>query len=130
MRQIYLKGISQMSESKFLLKETSLLMVIFGIIATVVSLIALIRPEANTNYLALGLVLILIASILELIFGALGFRKSDDADRSGYFLTVGIISMILMLIVAIVDFSVWSLIGIVLPLLYVIGGVMLRRQAD
>lgn len=119
-----------MSESKFLLKETSLLMVIFGIVAAVVSLIALIRPEGNTNYLVLGLVLLLISSILELIFGALGFRKSDDADRSGYFLTVGIISMIIMLISAIVDFSVWSLIGIVLPFLYVVGGVMLRKQAD
>lgn len=35
-----------------------------------------------------------------------------------------------MLIAAIVDFSVWSLIGIVLPFLYVVGGVMLRKQAD
>jgi hypothetical protein len=35
-----------------------------------------------------------------------------------------------MLIVAIVDFSVWSLIGIVLPFLYIVGGVMLRRKAD
>jgi len=130
MRQIYLKGIGQMSESKFLLKQTSLLMVIFGIVAAVVSLIALIRPEGNTNYMVLSLVLILIASILELIFGALGFRKSDDADRSGYFLTVGIISIIIMLIAAIVDFSVWSLVGIVLPFLYVVGGVMLRKQAD
>jgi uncharacterized membrane protein HdeD (DUF308 family) len=119
-----------MSESKFLLKETSLLMVIFGIIAAVVALAALINPAANTNYLVLSLVLLIIASALELIFGWLGFRKSDDAERAGYFLTVGIIGMILMLIVAIVDFSVWSLIGIVLPFLYIVGGVMLRRKAD
>jgi uncharacterized membrane protein HdeD (DUF308 family) len=119
-----------MSESKFLLKETSLLMVIFGIIAAVVALIALINPAANPNYLVLGLVLLIIASALELIFGAFGFRKSDDAGRAGYFLTVGIIGMVFMLIIAIVDFTIWSLIGIVLPFLYIIGGAMLRRKVD
>ena len=118
-----------MSESKFLLKETSPLMVIFGIVAAVVSLIALICPEENTNYLVLGLVLILIASILELIFGALGSVSTTRTARA-FFPDCRHHQVIIMLIAAIVDFTVWSLIGIVLPFLYVVGGVMLRKQAD
>ena len=119
-----------MSESKFLLKETSLLMVIYGVIASVISVVALVNADGNPTYWATGLVLLLIASLLELVFGALGFRKSDDSERSGFFVFAGIIATLVMLILLIMDFSVWSLIGIVLPILYIIGGTMLSRRTE
>ncbi len=119
-----------MSESKFLLKETSLLMVIYGVIASVISVVALVNADGSATYWATGLVLLLIASLLELIFGALGFRRSDDNGRSGFFVFAGIIAAVVMLILLIMDFSVWSLIGFVLPVLYIIGGAMLSRRTD
>ena len=119
-----------MSESKFLLKETSLLMVIFGVIAAVISVVALVNADNNPNYWATGLVLLLIASVLELVFGALGFRKSDDSERSGFFVFAGIVAAIVMFVILIMDFSVWSLLGLVLPILYIIGGAMLKSRAD
>lgn len=119
-----------MSESKFLLKETSLLMVIYGVIASVISVVALVNADNNPNYWATGLVLLLIASVLELVFGALGFRKSDDAGRSGFFVFAGIVAAAVMLIILIMDFSVWSLLGLVLPVLYIIGGAMLSRRTE
>ncbi len=119
-----------MSESKFLLKETSLLMVIYGVIAAVISVVALVNADNNPNYWATGLVLLLIASVLELVFGALGFRRSDDTGRSGFFVFAGIVAAIVMFVLLIMDFSIWSLLGFVLPILYIIGGAMLRRRAD
>lgn len=119
-----------MSQSKFLLKETSLLMVIYGVIAAVITLVALITPSSATTSWVTALVLLLAASVLELIFGALGFSKSDDAGRAGYFVAVGIIATVFMLIITIMNFTVWSLLGLVLPILYIIGGVTMRRRED
>ena len=105
-------------------------MVIYGVIAAVISIVALINPDGTANYWATGLVLLLIASVLELIFGALGFRKTDDRERATFFVVSGIIAAGIMLIITLMDFSVWSLLGLVLPVLYIIGGAMLRRRAE
>lgn len=130
---------------KGILKTVSILFVIFGAIVTIVAPVGLIGSAALSSVGGLGtaalggilivaMVLLLIVSVLELILGILGIRKSGDPNKAGYFITVGIVLSILSLASMAVgiaggDFSVWGLIGFVLPVLYIIGGIMNKRGA-
>lgn len=128
---------------KGILKVVSILFIIFGAIATVMSLIGLLGSAALTTagggfgsavggILMAATVILLIVSVLELILGIVGLRKSGDPEKAGYFITTGIVLSILSLIPMIISFSygsfsVTSFISFVLPVLYIVGGVMSRR---
>jgi hypothetical protein len=128
---------------KGILKVVSILFIIFGAIATVVSLAAVLGSAALTaagggigyavgSILMVATVILLIVSVLELILGIVGLRKSGDPGKAGYFITTGIILAILSLIPMIINlsygsFSVTSFIGFVLPVLYIVGGAMNRN---
>ena len=126
---------------KGLLKVVSILFIIFGVIATIVSLIALVGSAAVTVYLGdLGIILMiatiimLIASVLELIMGILGVKKCSDPQKASFFVTTGILLCALTLVslimsIASSSFSVTSLIGFVLPVLYIIGGAMNKKAS-
>lgn len=126
---------------KGLLKVISILFIVFGVIATIVSVVALIGSAALTAYLGdLGIILViatvvmLIASVLELVMGILGIKKCSDPAKAGFFITTGIILCILTLAsmimnIASAGFSVTSLIGFVLPVLYIVGGIMNKKAS-
>lgn len=126
---------------KGLLKVVSILFIIFGAIATIVSLLALIGSAAITAYLGdLGIVLILataimlIASVLELVLGIVGLKKCSDPAKAGFFIVTGIILCVLTLAsmimnIASAGFSAISLIGFVLPVLFIVGGAMNKKTA-
>ncbi len=126
---------------KGLLKVVSILFIIFGAIATIVSFLALIGSAAITAYLGdLGIVLILataimlIASVLELVLGIVGLKKCSDPEKAGLFIVTGIILCVLTLVsmimnIASAGFSAISLIGFVLPVLYIVGGAMNKKTA-
>lgn len=128
---------------KGILKTVSILFIIFGAIATVISLIGVLGFAALSTtggvigaglggLLMVAAVLLLIVSALELIIGIVGLRKSGDPHKAGYFITTGIVLCILSLVSMIIGiiaggFTLTSLIGFVLPILYVVGGVMNKR---
>ncbi len=126
---------------KGLLKVVSILFIIFGAISTIVSLLALIGSAAITAYLGdLGIILIiatilmLIASVLELVLGISGLKKCGDPAKAGFFITTGTILCALTLIsmimnIASAGFSITSLIGFVLPVLFIVGGSMNKKAA-
>lgn len=143
---ITMKGVSYMNApGKGLLKTVSILFIIFGAIATVISLLGVIGSAALTTVggaigtalgglLMVALVVLLIVSAAELIIGILGVRRSDDPTKSVFFITTGIILGVLSLIPLIINatagaFQWMSLIGFVLPILYIVGGAMNRRAA-
>ena len=127
---------------KGILKVVSILFIIFGAIATVVSLLGLFGSAALTaaggglgyavgGILMAATVILLIVSVLELILGIVGLRKCGDPGKAGYFITTGIVLSILSLIPLVINFSysgfsLTSLIGFVLPILYIVGGAMNR----
>lgn len=128
---------------KGILKTVSILFIIFGAIATVISLIGILGSAALTaasggvgialgGMLLIATFLLLIVSALELILGIVGLKKCGDPEKAGYFITTGIVLCILSLISMILGiagsgFSITSLIGFVLPILYIVGGTMNRR---
>lgn len=123
---------------KGLLKVVSILFIVFGAIALVVSIIAVIGSIAAASLIGIlailivASVLMLIVSALELIIGIIGLRKCGDPAQGGFFITTGIILCVLSLISLILSiagggFDITSLIGFVLPVLYIVGGSMNKK---
>ncbi len=111
---------------KILLKVISVIFIIFGVIATVVSLIALITSTWLGVILVISSIILLISSIIELVIGFIGLKKSDDPSQANFFIVTGLVLVILMFVSMVMNFSAWSLIGFALPVLYIVGGYMMR----
>lgn len=122
---------------KGILKVVSILFIIFGAIATIFSIIALVGSAALTSLTdGLGVVqglsgILIVASIIalvgsaaELVIGILGVGKSDDVSKCMFFIVTGFVLCAINLISMIMFFQVTSLIGFVLPVLYIVGGFM------
>ncbi len=127
---------------KGLLKTVSILFIIFGAIAAIISLVAVLGSAALSTagvagaalggIMLVAAIIMLIASILELILGIMGLKRSADPHKAGFFITTGIILCVITLIPLIISmstgiFDFTSLIGFVLPALYIVGGVMNRK---
>lgn len=122
---------------KGMLKVVSILFIVFGAIATLVSLIGLFGSAvlAAATYrlagiLVVAMVIALISSVLELIVGIIGLKRCEDPAQSGFFIVTGIILCALMLISLIMSFSFMSLIGFVLPILFIVGGMMNKNASS
>lgn len=129
---------------KGILKVVSVLFIIFGAIATVLSIIALVgsawlSSQAGnaasalaagfTGLLVAGSIVLLITSVLELILGIIGLKKSDEPSQANFFIISGIILSVLALVGLIIYFQLTSLISFVLPVLYIVGGAMNKKAA-
>ena len=125
---------------KTLLKTVSILFIIFGAIATIVSMLAVLGTAvlsagtAMAGVLLIAAIVMLIVSALELILGIVGLGRCADPGKAGYFITVGIILCVLALFSLIISiangsFDFTRLIGFVLPVLYIVGGTMNKKIA-
>ncbi len=122
---------------KGILKVVSILFIIFGAIATLLSIIGLAGSAmlssmtyGLTGMLTFAMVIALIASALELVMGIIGLKKCDNPSQAGFFIVTGIILCALNLISMIMYFQVTSLIGFVLPVLFIIGGIQNKNAAS
>jgi len=115
---------------KVLLKVISVIFIIFGVIAVIASLIALFTLSGLGTAWVVATIILLISSLIELIIGIIGYKKSADPGESNFFIVTGFVLGILMLISIVMSFSVWNLIGFILPVLYIIGGYMLRSAQN
>ena len=134
---------SMNAPAKGLLKTVSILFIIFGVIATIISLIAVLGSAVLTSMAgivgaALGGILLVVTilllgvSVLEFILGIIGLKKCADPTKANYFIVSGIILCILSLVSLIIgivngSFQYTGLVGFVLPLLYIVGGVMNKK---
>lgn len=121
---------------KTMLKVVSILFIIFGAIAALLSLIAVFGAAVVSAYtegigaiLLIATILMLIVSVVELVIGIVGLKKCADPSQSGFFIVTGIILCVLSLISLVLSiagssFSATGLIGFVLPILYIVGGSM------
>lgn len=122
---------------KGILKVVSILFIIFGAIATIFSIIALIGSSmVSSVFGGLGAILVvatiiaLISSLLELVLGIVGLKKCADPSQANFFIVTGIVLCVLNLVSMIMSFSVLSLIGFVLPILYIVGGVQNKNAGS
>lgn len=130
---------------KGLLKTVSILFIIFGAIATIVSLLGVLGSAVLTSVageygaaavggmLMIVTIILLIVSVLELVLGIVGLKKSGDPAQAQFFIVTGIILCVLSLaslvlgIIGETGFNPMSLIGFVLPVLYIVGGNMNKK---
>lgn len=128
-----------MQGSKFL-KVTGILMIIFGALALVLAIIAIAAsacwrqwalPAACSPFPAFSRSW---ARLLNLVAGIIGVKNWNKLEKAGTCITWGIIVIVLCVISNILtvvgggDFSVLNLVtGLVIPVLYLIGGLQNKK---
>lgn len=134
---------------KGMLKVVSILFIVFGAIGAVLSLISVLTLAAAGGlaaqmgaeaeavmsgvmaiagpWIIIGLVIAIVGCALELILGIVGLKKCADPSQANYFITVGVVLCAIQLVGMIMSFSIWSLVGFVLPILYIVGGSMNKK---
>ena len=128
-----------MQGSKFL-KVTGILMIIFGALALVLAIIAiagislLAAMGASSGLLTVSCILALVGAVAELVAGIIGVKNWTKLEKAGTCITWGIIVIVLCVISNILtvvgggDFSVLNLVtGLVIPVLYLIGGLQNKK---
>jgi len=121
---------------KLLLKVVSIICIIFGAIACIMGLVTMFGGGVFTAYFSFGLaalvvvlgLLAIIGGVLELLvglFGLAGLKGDLGKLKAGIILSIiGIAISVISMIVSIFtgSFSLTSLIGLVLPILYIYSG--------
>ena len=134
------------------LKVVGILMIIFGAIALIVSLIAVAGmsalsalanavseatgEEINTGMLWIGLILSVVSAAMEMVAGIVGVVNAKKPEKAKTCLVFGILVAVLTVAGCIFtvasgdDFPVASLLlGLVMPVLYIIGAVKNMKAA-
>lgn len=131
-----------MKGSKFL-KVTGILMIVFGALALILSIVAaiglaaLVALELNTWQYTAAVILMLVGSIFELIAGIVGVKNCTKPEKAGTCMVWGIIVIALSVLSNVLtlvgnpdNFSIVNLLtGLVIPVLYLIGAVMNKKAA-
>ena len=131
-----------MKGSKFL-KVTGILMIIFGALALILSIVAaiglaaLVALEVNTWQYTAAVILMLVGSIFEMIAGIVGVKNCNKPEKAGTCMVWGIIVIALSVLSNVLtlvgnpdNFSIVNLLtGLVIPVLYLIGAVMNKKAA-
>ena len=131
-----------MKGSKFL-KVTGILMIVFGALALILSIVAaiglaaLVALELNTCQYTAAVILMLVGSIFELIAGIVGVKNCNKPEKAGTCMVWGIIVIALSVLSNVLtlvgnpdNFSIVNLLtGLVIPVLYLIGAVMNKKAA-
>ncbi len=128
-----------MQGSKFL-KVTGILMIVFGAIALVVAIIAfagigvLAAMGASSALLTVSVIIALVGAVLELVAGIIGVKNWNKLEKAGTCIAWGIIVIALCIISNILtvvgggEFSIVNLLtGLVIPVLYLIGGIQNKK---
>ncbi len=131
-----------MKGSKFL-KVTGILMIVFGALALILSIVAAIglatlaALDLNTWQYTAAVILMLVGSIFELIAGIVGVKNCNKPEKAGTCMVWGIIVIALSVLSNVLtlvgnpdNFSIVNLLtGLVIPVLYLIGAVMNKKAA-
>ncbi len=118
------------------LKVTGIIMIVGGALGIILSLIAiagvaiLAAAGASSGLLYLSVVISIVGAVLEMVAGIIGVKNCKNTEKASTCLMWGIIVIacsILSNIIAVVaggEFNVSSmLIGMILPVLYIVGAI-------
>lgn len=128
---------------KGILKTVSILYIIFGIFFAVLMLLSL---AIGPTLIGLGLgsilgafggivggvlfIVFLIPAAVNLIIGIMGVRRSGNPDKAGFFIVVGSILGALTLLSLFGAVTFWNLLGLVMPVLFIVGGIINKRASN
>lgn len=122
---------------KGLLKVVGILFIIFGAIAAVVSLLGLlgggvlasISAEAG-SVVIVAAVIGLIGAALEIVVGILGVKNCDKPEKATMLMVFAIILIVIQAVGLILGGDlVMTIIGLVLPILFLIGAIKNKKAA-
>ena len=130
------------------LKVTGILMIIGGALGLILSIVALagsglaaaaLGGNIITGLLVFSSVVALLGSVIEFVAGIIGVKNNNKPEKAGTCLVWGIIVAALSVLSAILSLSggssfgdvIGSLItGLVIPVLYIIGAALNKKQAQ
>lgn len=128
------------------MKVTGILMIIFGALSIIVSIIAAIGVAAlllisdgavSSTLLYTAVALLIVSAVAELVAGIIGVVNCKKPEKAGTCIAWGIIVAVFCVAGTILQsvgggsFSVFSLIsGLALPVLYIIGAVLNEKEYD
>lgn len=132
---------------KTLLKVVSILFIVFGAIATILSVIGIagaamlagmageLGGAAVGGILVVAMIVMAVVSVLELVLGIMGVSRSGKAEQAKFFINTGIVLCVLAAVSMIMsiaggNFQITSLIGFVLPVLYIVGGTQNKKAME
>lgn len=129
-----------MNSGSKMLQVVSILMVVFGAIATVFDLIGLIGVFAlialgASPLLILAYILLIAGGIAELVVGIIGVVNCKNPEKGQMLLVCGVVIIVLTLLGNILymifdSFNVFSLVsGMLFPILFTVGAVQLKNSA-
>ena len=126
------------------LKVTGILMIIGGAISVITGIIAALGVAAlvyisdgtvSSALLYASVILMIVSAVAELVAGIIGVANCKKPDKAGSCIVLGIIVAVLSVAGTILNsvgggsFSAFSLIlGLVLPVLYIIGAVFNKKE--
>ena len=130
-----------MNSGSKMLQVISILMIVFGAIATVIDLIALIGvfvliAAGASPLLILATILLIAGGIGELVVGIIGVINCKDPSKAQMLLICGIVIAALTLLGNLLsmvwggDFNFFGLLsGLLFPILFTVGAVQLKNAA-
>lgn len=74
-------------------------------------------------------IIIIAFSVLMLVFGVMSFKRKGDPRRATFPLVIGIIFTIFAVVALLSDFSAYTALSVVPPVLLLIGGILNKGQA-
>ena len=126
------------------LKVTGILMIIGGAISVIMGIVAVLGVAAlayisdgtvSSALLYTSVILMIVSAVAELVAGIIGVANCKKPDKAGSCIVWGIIVAVLSVAGTILNsvgggsFSAFSLIlGLVLPVLYIIGAVFNKKE--
>ncbi len=132
-------------KSNALLKVVGILMIIGGAILTIIGIIAAagvglvaaaLGSEANMTLLLVSAILLLLNGIVTLVAGILGVANAAKPAKAGSCIVFGVLAVILAVVSSILNVAggnpfnaVNLIIGLVLPVLYLIGAFQNKKIA-
>ena len=130
---------------KTLLKVVSILYIIFGSLFALAALLSLFLGSMLGALVsgffgdysallggAIGVVLFIVFLILaaiDLVVGIIGIKQCGDPSKATFYIVFGFILGGLSLISFLTNFMVGNLIGVILPVLLIVGGFMNKKAA-
>ena len=118
------------------LKILSVRMIIIGVLALFIGLPIVVLMLGATDGSAGGNAVVVLAAamtlasgVFEIVGGVLGFRAADRPEKAGAAFVFGVIAFAMCVIALLLDFSVQSLCGSIVPLLYLICASAVRKSA-
>lgn len=132
-----------MNACKGILKTVSILYIIFGAFFAVLMVLSI---AIGPTLISLGLgnmlgvlgslvggvlfVVFLIPAAVNLFIGIMGVKRSGNPNKANFFIVIGIILGALTLFSLFGALTIWNMLGLAMPVLYILGGIMNKRVAS